>query len=53
MLDEVLKREARDMGREDAPLRPAADAVMLDTSDLSIQAAVARAVQSVAAAMEG
>lgn len=43
VLAEVRERDARDMGRADAPLRPAADAVMLDTSDLGIDAAVARA----------
>jgi cytidylate kinase len=36
-------RDARDMGRADAPLRPAADAVMIDTSDMAIGEAVARA----------
>lgn len=40
VLAEVKERDARDMGRPDAPLRPAPDAVILDTSDLSIEAAV-------------
>ena len=44
VLAEVRERDARDMGRADAPLRPAGDAVILDTSDLSIDAAVAQAV---------
>ncbi|WP_028030100.1 (d)CMP kinase [Gemmobacter nectariphilus] len=44
VLAEVRERDARDMGRADAPLRPADDAVILDTSDLSIDAAVAQAV---------
>lgn len=49
VLAEVKERDARDMGRADAPLRPAADAVTLDTSDLSIADAVARAVALVEA----
>jgi CMP/dCMP kinase len=52
-LDEILAqvnaRDARDMNRPDAPLRPAEDAVTLDTSDLSIEDAVARAIEIVAA----
>lgn len=40
VLAEVKERDARDMGRADAPLRPAADALVIDTSDLSIEAAV-------------
>ena len=47
-LDEVLAqvkaRDERDMGRADAPLRPAEDAVILDTSELNIDDAVARAI---------
>ncbi|NNF92425.1 MAG: (d)CMP kinase, partial [Boseongicola sp.] len=52
VLDEVKKRDARDMGRADAPLRPAADAVEIDTTDLTIDAAVARAVAAVRAKLE-
>ena len=40
VLAEVKERDARDMGRADAPLRPAEDALVIDTSDLSIEAAV-------------
>lgn len=49
VLAEVRERDGRDMGRADAPLRPAGDAVILDTSDLGIDAAVAQAVALVAA----
>ncbi|TGN35437.1 cytidylate kinase, partial [Paracoccus liaowanqingii] len=38
----------RDSQREVAPLRPAEDAVVLDTSSLSIGDAVARAIAEVA-----
>jgi CMP/dCMP kinase len=44
VLAEVLERDARDMGRAEAPLKPAVDAVILDTSAMSIYQAVARAV---------
>ncbi len=49
VLEQVRARDARDMDRVDAPLRPAEDAVLLDTSDLSIDEAVARAREVVAA----
>ncbi|WP_151718556.1 (d)CMP kinase [Gemmobacter serpentinus] len=51
VLAEVEERDARDMGRADAPLRAAADAVTLDTSDLSQDAAVAAAIALVARAL--
>jgi cytidylate kinase len=43
VLAEVKERDARDMGRADAPLRAAVDAVVIDTSDMAIGEAVARA----------
>lgn len=52
VLDDVKTRDARDMGRSDAPLRPAADAIVLDTSDLSIDEACARAFAVVSARLE-
>ncbi len=52
VLEEVKKRDARDMGRDDAPLKPAPDAIKIDTSDLSIDEAVARAAELVAARLE-
>jgi cytidylate kinase len=51
VLAEVKERDARDMGRADAPLRAAADATVLDTSDLDIAAAVAKAESLVKAAL--
>lgn len=48
VLDEVRERDARDMGRADAPLRVAADAVVIDTSEMSIDQAVAEACKAVA-----
>ena len=49
VLAEVVARDDRDMNRADAPLKPAADAVVLDTSGLSIDEAVAQAAALVAA----
>ncbi|NRB36279.1 MAG: (d)CMP kinase [Rhodobacteraceae bacterium] len=47
VLADVQARDARDMGRADSPLRPAADAVTIDTSDMSIDAAIAAALAEV------
>lgn len=43
---EVKQRDERDMGRADSPLKPAEDAHLLDTSEMSIEAAfqAARAI---------
>ena len=51
VLAEVRERDARDMERADAPLRAAADAVVLDTSELSVDEAVGRACGVVAQAL--
>ena len=34
ILNDLLKRDRQDQGRDCDPLRPAADAVILDTSDM-------------------
>ncbi|WP_099867084.1 (d)CMP kinase [Pararhizobium haloflavum] len=39
VLADIRRRDARDMGRSDSPLRPAADAHLLDTSEMSIETA--------------
>ncbi|SMX42570.1 (d)CMP kinase [Maliponia aquimaris] len=44
VLADVLARDARDMNRADAPLKPAPDAITLDTSKMDIEAAVAEAI---------
>jgi cytidylate kinase len=44
MLAHLRDRDARDAARETAPLRAAPDAVVLDTTALTIEEAVARAV---------
>ena len=44
ILEETLERDARDSNRTVAPLRPAEDAVVLDTSNLDRDAALAEAL---------
>jgi len=41
LLRDIRERDARDTGRAAAPLKPAADAVVLDTTGLSIEASIA------------
>jgi CMP/dCMP kinase len=50
VLADIARRDARDSGRESAPLTQAADAVLLDTSVLSISEAVDAARRVVEAA---
>ena len=50
VLVDIRARDERDMGRSAAPLVRAADAALLDTSDLGIEASVAAAVALVEAA---
>ena len=52
ILAEILARDARDRGRAIAPLRPATDARLLDTSDLAIDAAFAAALALVTPGVE-
>jgi len=51
VLAEVRERDDRDMNRADAPLKPADDALLIDTSDLSIDDAIAAAVNAINAAL--
>ncbi|PZM15249.1 (d)CMP kinase [Rhizobium tubonense] len=39
IFEDVKRRDERDMGRADSPLKPAEDALLLDTSEMSIEAA--------------
>lgn len=47
ILTDIRTRDKRDTERADAPLKPAADAILLDTSDLTIGAAVQAAISLV------
>lgn len=49
VLDDVRARDERDMTRAEAPLKPADDAVTIDTSTLSIEEAVAQAIAAIEA----
>jgi cytidylate kinase len=47
VLAEVIERDQRDMGRAAAPLKAAPDAVLLDTSVMTVDAAIAAAIDVV------
>jgi len=47
VLDQLKERDARDSGRAIAPLKPAADAHLIDTTGLSIEEVLERAVSIV------
>lgn len=51
VLADVLERDARDAGRVEAPMKPAEDAVLIDTSEMAIDAAVAVAIATIQAKM--
>lgn len=50
VLADIHRRDARDGGREASPMRPATDAVLLDTTDMSIEQAADAARRIVEAA---
>ena len=50
ILADIARRDAVDSGRADSPMRPAADAVLLDTTEMTIEAAVDAARRIVEAA---
>ncbi|MFB2531761.1 d(CMP) kinase [Paracoccus sp. p3-h83] len=50
VLAQTIARDDRDMNRTDAPLRPADDAVILDTGNLSADQAISRAIALIDAA---
>jgi CMP/dCMP kinase len=52
VLADLQARDRRDAERTDAPMRPAEDALLLDTSDLSIERAIAEAVAYVRSRMD-
>ena len=49
VLEDVMARDERDSARATAPLKPAEDAVVIDTSELTIEEAVAAAVGAIEA----
>lgn len=52
IFSDVKKRDERDMGRADSPLKPADDAHLLDTSEMSIEAAFRAAKTIIDAALK-
>lgn len=52
VLAEVQERDARDMSRAEAPLRPAEDAILLDTSEMTVDEAVKAAIAAVETRLE-
>jgi CMP/dCMP kinase len=50
ILADIARRDAVDSGRADSPMRPAADAVLLDTTEMTIEAAADAARRIVEAA---
>ena len=53
VLADVKKRDERDMGRQDSPLRPAEDAHLLDTSEMDIETAFQAALKVILAKKAG
>ena len=47
VLNDLRERDRRDQSRATAPLRPAEDALVIDTSDLSIEEATNRAIAEI------
>ena len=47
VLADIRSRDARDTGRGAAPLRQADDAILLDTSDMDVEQAIAAAIAAV------
>ena len=52
VLADVRERDHRDINRADAPLKPAADATIIDTSNLDIEQAIDAAVAAVQEALK-
>lgn len=52
VLADIARRDARDMGRADSPLKPASDAHLIDTSTMGIEAAFQAARKIINEALE-
>jgi cytidylate kinase len=53
VLEDILNRDERDQNRTVAPLKPAADAYLLDNTNLDIEAGVRAAIDIVEAVRAG
>ncbi len=47
VLKDVIERDTRDASRKDAPMIAASDATTIDTSDLSIEAAIEASITAI------
>ena len=47
MLDDIVKRDYQDSHRDIAPLKPAEDSVMFDTSNLGLQESIDKLIEIV------
>jgi cytidylate kinase len=52
VLEEIRERDRRDRSRADSPLKPAPDAVVIDSTDLTLEEVIERAAALVAAKLE-
>ena len=53
VLADLRRRDARDAERAEAPMKPAADALLLDTTELTIERAIAEAAALITKKREG
>lgn len=53
ILEDIIRRDERDMGRADSPLKPAEDALLIDTSEMTIESAFQRALDAIEARRAG
>jgi cytidylate kinase len=52
VLEEIRERDRRDRTRADSPLRPAADATIVDSTDLTLEQVIERAAALVEAYLQ-
>jgi cytidylate kinase len=45
LLKEIEERDERDMGRKNAPLKPAEDALLIDSTDFSIEEVLSKVIE--------
>ncbi len=53
ILEDIIRRDQRDMSRSDSPLKPAEDAHLIDTSEMSIETAFQTALALVKQSLPG
>jgi cytidylate kinase len=53
VLDDILNRDERDSSRTTAPLKPALDALIVDTTDLDVEGTFREALRLVESKLHG